>query len=359
MLSDYRHILVVHVAGLAQTTLALPAFRSLRKHFPRARITAVSSATAADLLRLAGGAASAFGAASGERGCVDEVLPVARVQGVEFLNPRKIYRASKSLAELRREYFDLAIEFKINTESGVVLQFARPRERMGGKTSFNQGIEAAMDRLSEALSRRPAALRHVAHEYLRRLEPLGVRPVEAEPRITTLREADERIEKLLSKHNIEFGQLLVGVHPGAGPGKPRWPIDRFVSIASRMIHNFDARVLLFAGPNERGSAKRMAAMLPARRAVVLESPKMADFASATARLSLFIANQSGPAHVAAAAGAPVVVASTSVQPSAMDLLGTRVEHVRAPHPSLISEEEIYEAACRLLKTNRAEFLRSR
>jgi ADP-heptose:LPS heptosyltransferase len=76
-------------------------------------------------------------------------------------------------------------------------------------------------------------------------------------------------------------------------------------------------------------------------------------------LSLFIANHSGPAHVAAAAGAPVVVASTWVQPSASDLLGARVNHVRAPHVSLISEEEIYDAACKLLKINRAEFLRSR
>src|SRR5262249_26949704 len=129
--------------------------------------------------------------------------------------------------------------------------------------------------------------------------------------------------------------------------------------ASRMIHNFDARALLFAGPNERGLAKRLAAMLPAKRAIVLESPKIADFVSATARLSLFIANHSGPAHVAAAAGAPVVVASTSVQPSTSDLLGARVDHIRAPHVSLISEEEIYNAACKLLKINRAEFLSSR
>jgi ADP-heptose:LPS heptosyltransferase len=340
-----QHILVVHVAGLAQTTLAIPALHSLKSHLPQSRITVVSSSTAADLLRIAGG--------------VDEVLPITRLQGAEFLNPSKFIRATKSLGELRREYFDLAIEFKTNTESGIVLQFAHPRERLTGRSNFNKGFEAALDRLTKAISKRPAALRHAAHEYLKKLEPLGVRPIEAEPRITTLREADERFDKLLSKHNIEFGHLLVGVHPGAGPGKPRWPIDRFASVAARMIHNYDARALLFAGPNERGLAKRLAGMLPAKRAIVLESPKIADFISATARLSLFIANHSGPAHVAAAAGAPVVVASTSVQPSASDLLGPRVDHIRAPHINMISEEDLYDAACKLLKINRAEFLRSR
>jgi ADP-heptose:LPS heptosyltransferase len=337
-----QHILVVHVAGLAQTTLALPALRSLRQHLPQSRITIVSSSTAADLLRLAA--------------CVDEILPVARFRGAEFLNPRKFYRASKSLAELRRERFDLAIEFKAGAESGFVMQFVHSRERLSGK---KKGIEAALDRLSKAIGHAGAASRHVAHEYLRKLEPLGVRPIEAEPRLATLRESDEGIERLLSKHNFGFGELLVGVHPGASHGRPRWPIERFASIASRMIHNFDARVLVFAGPNERGLAKRLAATLPARRAIAVESPKITDFVSATARLSLFIGNHSGPAHVAAAAGAPVVVASTLVNPSPQDLLGARVEHIRAPHVALISEEDVYEAACRLLKTSRAGFLQSR
>ncbi len=345
MPANPQHILVVHIAGLTQTTLALPALHSLRSHFPQSRITVASSSTAADLLRLAG--------------CADEVLPVARFRGGEFLNPGKFYRATKSLGLLRREYFDLAIEFKTNAEAGVALQFAHPRERLSRRSNVGAGIEAALDRLSQAISNRPAALRHVAHEYLKKLEPLGVRPVEAEPRLTTSRESDERIEKLLRKHNVEFGELLIGVHPGAGYGKPRWPIERFASIAARMIHNFNARVLVFAGPNERGLAKRLAAMLPARRAIAIQSPKITDFVSAAARLSLFVGNHSGPAHVAAAAGAPVVVASTFVQPSPQDLLGARAEHIRASHITLVSEEDVYEASCRLLKANRAEFLRSR
>jgi ADP-heptose:LPS heptosyltransferase len=342
LVTDSKHILFFHIAGLAQTTLALPALHSLRQQLPQSRITVVSSPTGAELLRLAE--------------CADEILPVARFRDAEFLNPRKFYRAAKSLKELRREHFDLAIEFKTGSESSLVFQFVHSRERLSGK---KRGVEAALDRLSKAISGASSLGMHVAHEYLRKLEPLGVRPVEAEPRISTLRESDERIERLLAKHNVGFGELLIGVHPGAGEGEPRWPFDRFSSIAARMIHNFDARVLVFAGPSERGLAKRLAATLPARRAIALESPAITDFVSGAARLSLFIGNHSGPAHVAAAAGAPVVVASTFVQSSPQDALGSLVEHVRASHVTLISEEDIYEAACRLLKANRAEFLRSR
>src|SRR5262249_16070500 len=151
-----------------------------------------------------------------------------------FLNPRKFYRAAKSLKELRREHFDLAVEFKTSAESGLVMQFVHSRERLTGK---KRGIDAALDRLSQAISGSRDLSRHVAHDNLRRLEPVGVRPIEAEPRINTLRESDERIERLLVKHDVGFGELLIGVHPGAGEGRPRWPLDRFTSIATRMIHN--------------------------------------------------------------------------------------------------------------------------
>ncbi|MBO0857464.1 MAG: glycosyltransferase family 9 protein [Chloracidobacterium sp.] len=337
-----QHILIVHVAGLAQTTLALPALRSLRQQLPTSRITVVSNSTGAELLRLAA--------------CADEILPVVRFRDGEFLNPRKFYRAAKSLKELRRERFDLAVEFKAGAESSLVMQFVHSRELLSGKKRV---IDAALDRLSEALGGAHSLRPHVAYEYLRRLEPLGVRPMEAEPRIDTLRESDERIERLLGKHDVGLGELLIGVHPGAGEGNPRWPLDRFASIAARLINNFDARILVFAGPGERGLARRLVASLPARRAIAIESPKIAEFVSAAARLSLFVGNHSGPAHVAAAAGAPVVVASTFVQNSSLDLIGARVDHIRASHFTLILEDDVYNAACKLLKTSRAEFLRSR
>ncbi|MGH9802945.1 MAG: glycosyltransferase family 9 protein [Blastocatellia bacterium] len=352
MADQSQHILVVHVAGLAQTTLALPALRSLRAHLPQSRITVAASTTAADLIRLA----------SQNGGCADEVLTIGRLRHAELLKPTAFYRSTKAVSELRHTNFDLAIEFCKNTEGGLVLNFAKPHERLKPSKTANKGLSGLskmLEQLTETVSQKTPALTHLAHEYLKKLEPLGVRPVEAEPHLTTDREADQRLEKLLSKHNIEFGELLVGIHPGAGRIQHRWPVERFVSIGSRLIHNFNARLLVFTGPQERGLAKQIVAQLPPKRAIAIQSPKLPDLVSAFARLSLLVANHSGPAHVATAAGAPVVAISTFVKHSSTDILGSRCELVRASHVAMISEEAVYEAACRLLKTNRAEFLRQR
>lgn len=345
MSTALQTLLVAHVASLAQTTLALPALHSLRRHLPQTRITVVSSSAATELLKLAG--------------CADEVLPLGRLRHAEFLAPLRFYRSTQSLRLLRHAPFEMAITLHAGAEADLVLQMARPYARLERLNQAPRGVSALLDRATKALATPAVALTHLAHEYLRRLEPLGVRPVEAAPRLPTDRAANERLEKLLAKHNVEFGELLIGLHPGAGQAGRRWPLERFAAIGARMIHNFNARVLVFAGPQERGLAKRLAKLLPAKRAIVFESPKLPDLVSAFARLSLLIANHSGPAHIAAAVGAPVVAVSTFVKPSATDLLSSRHEHLRGLHVDLISEEAVYEAACRLLKMNRAEFLRSR
>jgi len=344
MPTDSQHILVIHIAGLAKTTLCLPALRSLRTHLPESRITVAASAAAADLIRLAG--------------CADEVLAIGRFHRAEFLSPKAFFRSTKAINELRHSQFDLAVEFRKNAEASVVLNFAHPRQRLKSSPGVDKGISGLLEQFTQSLSPKPVA-NHLAHVYLKKLEPLGVRPIEAEPHLKTDPAADEQFEKLLKKHAVTYGELLVGIHPGAGEVRHRWPLERFVSIASRLIHNFNARVLVFAGPQERGLAKQIVAKLPAKRAIPMQSAKLPDLVSAFARLSLLVANHSGPAHLAAAAGAPVVAISTFVNDSSTDVLSRRCEHIRASHVAMISEEAVYEAACKLLKTNRAEFLRQR
>jgi ADP-heptose:LPS heptosyltransferase len=345
MHADPQDILVIHIAGLGHTVLALPALRSLRRHLPQAHITIVSTTAAADVLRLAE--------------CAHEVLEVGRLRRGEVLAPRALYRSSKTLGELRRHHYDLGIELRPGVEAGILMQAARPRRRLSAQAQpLSAGLKYAIERLTEALSKRPPPFKHAAHSYLDILAPLGVRPLEAEPKLTTDREADERIEKLLGKSGWQAGELLVGIHPGAGPGKQRWPLERFASIGARLVHNFNARVLVFSGPHERGLARRLVKLLPAKRALAIASPPIPNFVSALARLSVLVANHSGPAHLAAAVGAPVVVASTFAGPSAHDLLSKHHAHIRRQRAEQIPEEEIYEAACRLLQTNRAEILRA-
>jgi heptosyltransferase-3 len=337
---DQQNILVVHIAGLGQTTLALPALRSLRDHFPGSRITIASSAAAAELLELAH--------------CVDEILPVTRFRGIELVRPGRLLKGMRSLSEIRRNLYDLAIEFKQNQESGIVMGLSSARSHLPERKSSLGGL---FEKVARGALKAPPV--HLAHQFLIRLEPLGVRPLESEPWLETEKAADARLEKLIEKNKLENGELIIGLHPGAGSGAARWPLARFTALGSRLIYNLGARLVILGGPAEPGLAKKLAASLPPKKAILLQSPKLSDYISIAARMSLFVGNHSGPAHLAAAAGAPVVALSRTLEPTPLDLLNRLSEHLRASHLDLISEDQVYEAACRLLKANRAEILRTR
>jgi heptosyltransferase-2 len=339
MYSDPRNLLIVHIAGLGETILALPALRSLRQHLPTARITVASSPAGTEALQLSG--------------CVNEVLTLGRLRHGEVTAPRATWRSLKSLREASHQHYDLAIEFKSGTEAAVLMNFARPLRRLNAP---RRGRHSIIGLVTNLLSRQALASRHLAQRYLEILEPLGVRPLEAAPKLATEREADERIDKLLRKNRLKPGELLVGIHPGAGRAQQRWPAERFASLAARFIYNFNARVILLSGPWERWLVRKVAASLPKERIVLPGSLDVSELASMLARLSIFIGNHSGPAHLAAAVGAPVVVASVTTGPSPYDLLGRNNTHVRGPAAETIPEEAVYEAACLLLQSSRAERL---
>ncbi len=340
-----RRIVVLLVGGLSETTLGLPALRSLREHFKQATIVLATSASTADLARL------------GE--CADEILPIARV-GSELLSPTAVYRSILAWRRLGRSAFDLAIELQKSPESSLMLQFINAEERLSVASRPKRGSLLALtaERIVSRITGRTASKEHLAQRYLRLLEPLGVRPVEAEPRLTSDREADLRMEKWFVKNGVRPGELLVGLHPGSGSRTERWPVDRFASIGSRLVHNFNARVIVIAGPSERGLARRLVKLLPERRALTLHSPPIPDLVAVLARLSVLVANHTGPAHVAAALRTPVVTLSATSHAPDEDVLARNHIAVRDTAVDIIPEEDVYNAACRLIKLNRADVLRA-
>ena len=187
-----------------------------------------------------------------------------------------------------------------------------------------------------------------------------MRPVVAQPQLTTLPAADQRIELLLRKRRLESGRLLIGLHPGPGIGREEsgWPLERFASLGRRLIDQFDARLLVLAGRAEMRVARQLASALPDRESMLIDPLPLPDYLSLTARLSLLVGNLGAPTHLAAAVGTPVVGVSLSRGATPWEPGGDRSVIIRAPHydlPELRDEEACFSAASRLLTTNRSRF----
>lgn len=123
------------------------------------------------------------------------------------------------------------------------------------------------------------------------------------------------------------GQPVVLVNPGAGWGAKRWPVERYAAVAQRLIE-LGCRVLVNAGPGEEPLADAIANQTGGA-ATPLQG-NLDQLIALTRRVSLVIAGDTGPLHLACALGRPVVGIYGPTDPSRNGPFGTRFKVLRSP-----------------------------
>jgi ADP-heptose:LPS heptosyltransferase len=111
------------------------------------------------------------------------------------------------------------------------------------------------------------------------------------------REAEEIVQRV--------GQKFAILNPGAGFATKLWDAARFGALADALSFNFGLRTVVTYGPGERELAERVLASSRADGALAA-SPSLKGFYALARRAALCVSNDSGPMHLAVAAGAPVV-----------------------------------------------------
>jgi heptosyltransferase II len=335
MNSEYQNIFVSHVAGVGKTVLAIPALRALRHYFPTAKITVAANHAAADIFALSQTS--------------NVILPL--ILSNRLKNPRASFHSLQSLRFLKNERFDLTLELQRNIHGGVARWLAQ-----SGSADHRLKIFAQM---KETLLRKHSNEKHLAQKYLELLSEVGAFAIEAEPKLQTDRRFDAQLDLRFQHAGIKSSGLLIGFHPGGGRNIPRWDSDNYLVSAMSLTQLLDARSLIFAGSNERGLAKQMVKNLPPKQALAFESAPLIEVASALARLSVFITNHSGLAHLAAALGTPVVTLSSTRTTTANSLLSSNHILLSKANINDITFDEVNSAALALISANRAEVLRTR
>ena len=97
------------------------------------------------------------------------------------------------------------------------------------------------------------------------------------------------------------------LHPGAGWGAKRWPVDRYTRAAAAIAQQTGCRVIINAAPGELELGRELASQLQVLGlAPLLLSPTVGQLIELTRRVTLAVGGDTGPLHLAAALGKPVV-----------------------------------------------------
>jgi ADP-heptose:LPS heptosyltransferase len=140
--------------------------------------------------------------------------------------------------------------------------------------------------------------------YLDVVSLVGANPVGVEPRLAVT--ATDRAA--LARELPEVGDAsYVVIHPGASDPRRRWPIESFAAVVARLAARSDApRIVITGIAAESELVSGVAAAVPAPGAIIADHLSLPALLALLAGAEVVISNDTGPLHLAVAAGAPTV-----------------------------------------------------
>jgi ADP-heptose:LPS heptosyltransferase len=335
-----RNILVIDFGQLGDVVLSLPALRAIRERFPLAKITVAIGKPGGEIVRLSGYA--------------NDVLEVDRVGLRDGNKLVSIGRIIKFVGQVRQRKYDFVIDLHSLSETNLLgFLSGAPRRLYARRPGRSIDLLANF----EPRPQREARTAHAVDRYLDVIKPLGIENPPRNPVLKTADAANAAIEGFLKKEKANSGTLLVGIFPGAGNASRRWPIEHFAEVADHLVRNERVRVIVFAGPEERALLPQMRPLFP-KSTIFFDKLTISQLVSAQARLTLFISNDTGPVHTAAAVGTPVVVIMDRPDHHSFTPVGEQHRLILGREITQIPVKQVYQAAREVLSTSRTDQLRS-
>lgn len=170
---------------------------------------------------------------------------------------------------------------------------------------------------------------HVAEWLAQTLQPLGVTLASAWDSAPWLQTpAEGRARALQWKNAVLGAKRYVVLHAGSGSPRKNWPVEHWATVAGQLLKRPDLGVILPCGPADEATVQQLVAALTREghkeRLVLASGLDLEVLAGLLVGADLFLGNDSGVTHLAAAVGAPVVSVFGATDPDVWRPRGPRV-----------------------------------
>ncbi|MBI3321471.1 MAG: lipopolysaccharide heptosyltransferase II [Candidatus Omnitrophica bacterium] len=276
-----KRILVIRLDRLGDVVLSTPVLQALREHVPHAFIAMMVRPACRDVV--AG------------HPSLNEVI-VYEKEGAQ----RSLLGTVRFARGLRRYAFDTALILHPTNRSHWIPRLAGIPVRIG----YNR--KSAWLLTHRLPHRKQRGDKHEAEYTLELLRIFGLHPGRPHPLVSVQAGAQERLASVLTDQGFNATARVVAIHPAASCPSKRWMPERFAEVADRLIEQVNVQVVLVAGVAEIGPARAVEGAMRHRALNLAGKLSVAELAALLQRCALLISNDSGPVHVAAAVGTPVV-----------------------------------------------------
>jgi len=297
---DSRNILVLAEGQLGDLLLLTPAMQAIRDGNPDARITVLifhrhrtARVGAAHILFHSEGAGSA--AVLTSHPAVDEVLEVNRSELRSLRGWERIAAEASLLRQIRKRKFDMVVCTFPEDRFSVLAFLSGARKRVGQK---DQSLSWLLN-ITPAITKKEIG---VLEYYCRLAESCGGRVGNRQTKFTVPEEAARRAAGRLGELGMDKS-VWVAVHPGASGDYKVWPPERYAALMDK-LQALQIPVLLFGGRADDAVLEAVTKVLAGAVPVIHTEEDVSLLAAYFQRAALCITNDSGPRHLAVAAGVP-------------------------------------------------------
>jgi heptosyltransferase-3 len=342
-LSEPHRILVVRTDRLGDVILTLPMLALLRSRYPDAYLGMLLSRYTGEIVR--------------NHPHVNVLL-----WNDESGQPRP---AGDIIREVREQNFDTA--FLVHPTARLAWIMARA----GIPVRIGTGYRYYSALLTHRVFDHRKDARHHELEYNLRLlsamDPsIRLEGVKPEFGIVLQPDAVRKVAASMLEKGVASGESFVVIHPGSGGSARNWPVERFGALGQRLAQECGVRIIVTGGRGEEGPVGSVTAAAGERVVSLCGALTLPELAALYARASLVVANSTGPLHLAAVLGTPVVGIYPQLTPMSPARWGPCTEKKRVLVPDAspdcrlcrngerctclesITIDQVYEASCSFL-----------
>ncbi len=274
--SEFKNILLLRTDRIGDVVLSLPMLPVLKDHFPDARISIMVRHYTKELVQF--------------HSCVDEVL-LWEANGERSL--------MEYVQVLRSKKFDAVILPYPRFKLALIAFLARIPVRVGTGYRWYSFLFSR-----KVYEHRKDAKRHEVEYNINLLAALGIESSTVpEFEFFIPDETKQKIDGILAQEKV--GKFVV-LHAGSGGSARDWPLENFAMLGDAIHSALDLKVLLTGSESEKSLVADVAKIMQSKPVNVAGEFSLQELGALFCRASAFVSNSTGPLHIAAAMGTPVV-----------------------------------------------------
>jgi len=341
MSESFKNILIIKPSSLGDIVLALPALSALRKSFPDARISWLIRPEFAPLLK-------------NHPHLTDIILFDRKFLGKAWYHPGAFSSLVSLIRRLRHSKFDAVIDLQGLFRTASLAWLSGCKKRLG----MANARELARIFYTHKVAQDRDCI-HLVDYYLKIIRTAGVSDVDVQFVLPQDPPAADSISRLLTSHSIKPDNYAVFV-PGSARSDKCWPIERFAALADKISSQFHLSIVATGTASETGAVENLQTTANVPIVNLAGQTSLSQLIALLRTARLVVSNDTGPGHIAAALGAPLVLIFGPTNPARVapygrgrcvvaiepDSRGFKADSTNPKHDiKAITADEVYKKVC--------------